>query len=111
MQTNRGAMKNMYIYPKRQTENLKDDPNPKRQSHCITEKQTHTYNQTNIPPKQTNIPPKQTNIPPKQTNIHQTDKRTHKQTNRHKNRQNHTKYRLMMERENKNPRYWNKHMQ
>ena len=66
-------MKNMYIYPKRQTENPKDDPNPKRQTHCITKKQTHTYNQTNIPPKQ--------------TNIHQTDKKTHKQTNRHKNRQ------------------------
>ena len=95
-------MKNMYIYPKRQTENLKDDPNPKRQTHCITEKQTHTYNQTNTPPKQ--------------TNIHQTDKKTlNRQTDtkidRHKNRQNHTKYRLMMERENKNPRYWNKHMQ
>ena len=38
------------------------------------------------------------------------NRQTDTKIDRHKNRQNQTKYRLMMERENKNPRYWNKHM-
>ena len=38
------------------------------------------------------------------------NRQTDTKIDRHKNRQNQTKYRLMMERENKNSRYWNKHM-